>query len=1619
MNKMTASEAASYWTNNFERGVTGNEQRYANNLLEKFKDRPVSGKGKFSSILGKGYKALQEFWNKGKGRYGKQIGYDYTKIPNNMNIGSNVKQEQIQDVIKKHRVGKLKHRLANEKEHELKAFRFFSSAFGETLAAVLMANMDRLPTAYNNGQPAWGYFGIPAYRKPEYYEYAKQSNFEETDDDFIKQMYYLAHIVKTSDQAQIEEIKKQNLNTATAIWYKIFDKSQLTNIRHAQENARKIYELYSMGARVTSGDMNSPGLIDEYSKKIENPDIMGATDNAKVEEMTGTKVQDESTSTSTSSPQTASSSSYLQRHGILGALNDWISTTNLWDVPDLGSVASAAASVITDSKSHNNTEGADSNSQNQGKGKGKYGKKNFFSTLWDNIKSGAKNIWDTIREPFVRKYNIPSKTFKTGPYNDQNALIKLDIPNKPDIINSEPVTDIKAPNGTYVTKNDYDYLKNKNPQWDDEAIKTMLFDSPKYKDTAEKSITTNTLQEANQIKPQQQQTSHFIPDQSSKKLLNNIGPINFKFNPILHSNGFGKYGKAISDIVDQGMTYKTEKGPEKFNINEYIIPKTSEGERAWSFLSRAQGKNFAAIAMANMDRHTMPGNSGKPTYTGSFKLSPERQAQYQEYLKTHTLEESDDDFTGQMKYINNIANNSDPFTMDIIKNKAKLDYGTELWYKAFDPSVNMKETQKRAKQIYVTYTGLGQSQSLAGMERETNMHVPDVLGTTTEEDKAKFLQQDYLKIDENNDSLTVQQAKTDAMGGALDAVMATLNAAKDNSWISKAQVAISQLGGAVKNAISSLPPAVTAGFKWLFGEKWVDKLAGSFARSSSSSTSNSNFSTSSNSIKTTGDGKGLTDVIDEGWSNKLAGNPGSLGPVQRITVHNSGENSTTDTMQNLDKLGRQNGDKLGIAYHYIIFADGTIKKGRSDDQLGSHTWRLNSNNIGVACSGNYDKETPSKEMINSLIHLLADLCIKYNLSIDRQTIRGHRERFIDDWNAGGPTTQEPNGFTSLEQASSYTTCPGNALASKLDEIVEKAKELAQHNIQSNNGTSNNVIATALDFVKRNVPYVFGGERLTGIDCSGLVQYCYSKANITIRRDADMQYDDFKSVGAIKTDLKDIKPGDEVFFRGSDPGANGVGHCGIFYKDGEYIEAQKKGTNVMVSKLSSRQDFVGYGDLQKYAANMGKLNREGNLDFCTYDQLKIISDQLDWSTDDIEQKPKWGTEEDWKCRQKVYIKTGFIDKTTMNFPNGQGKYGKGNYKFNLQDYEHKKFGIPASSISTSYSTQDTKSILPDKSNEYKFGKGKYGKQIGSDYTKLPHYNMNIGSNVKKEEIQDIIKTHRIAKTIRDHQNAKSQTQLTTSNFKSRIFNASPIKNYNKIIQDNVSTTPSIPIQNSHSHVRNDLQEQWKQNLEKRESEIEQLNSLLNQSHQETQSISSKESQIPPKKIWDFFQSRGFTPLQTAGAMGNLDIESMGFKPHVWECDQKEYPSIRAALKATKDDPDTQKYGDGWGYGFAQWSAWNGNPRRDNLMKFAKLQGKSDGDWQTQLDFLLKEISEGEFASNQTWNEINKVNTPEEAADIFCDYVESPNPDYAHKDWRENAARQYYDQFASTVSHQRSN
>lgn len=73
------------------------------------------------------------------------------------------------------------------------------------------------------------------------------------------------------------------------------------------------------------------------------------------------------------------------------------------------------------------------------------------------------------------------------------------------------------------------------------------------------------------------------------------------------------------------------------------------------------------------------------------------------------------------------------------------------------------------------------------------------------------------------------------------------------------------------------------------------------------------------------------------------------------------------------------------------------------------------------------------------------------------------------------------------------------------------------------GTAEDALALARQML--GVPYLWGGTSPRGTDCSGLVQLCWRHSGITLRRDANQQYESIPYVAA----RGELRAGDLAFF----------------------------------------------------------------------------------------------------------------------------------------------------------------------------------------------------------------------------------------------------------------------------------------------------------------------------------------------------------------------------------------------------------------------------------------------------------------------------------------------------------
>ena len=122
---------------------------------------------------------------------------------------------------------------------------------------------------------------------------------------------------------------------------------------------------------------------------------------------------------------------------------------------------------------------------------------------------------------------------------------------------------------------------------------------------------------------------------------------------------------------------------------------------------------------------------------------------------------------------------------------------------------------------------------------------------------------------------------------------------------------------------------------------------------------------------------------------------------------------------------------------------------------------------------------------------------------------------------------------------------------------------------------NQLFAKAKTFL--GTPYVYGGNGYSGIDCSAFTQHSYKTIGVNLPRTAQSQYDLVTKNGTetIKK-MKDLQPGDLVFFTRTYNAGRYITHVGIYVGNGKMIHA---GDPVSYTNLNSnywKSHFVAGG-----------------------------------------------------------------------------------------------------------------------------------------------------------------------------------------------------------------------------------------------------------------------------------------------------------------------------------------------------------------------------------------------------------------------------------------------------------
>jgi len=114
-----------------------------------------------------------------------------------------------------------------------------------------------------------------------------------------------------------------------------------------------------------------------------------------------------------------------------------------------------------------------------------------------------------------------------------------------------------------------------------------------------------------------------------------------------------------------------------------------------------------------------------------------------------------------------------------------------------------------------------------------------------------------------------------------------------------------------------------------------------------------------------------------------------------------------------------------VGYHFLVATDGTVYEGRPLNLVGAHVGHHNTGNIGIAHVGCFHSSScssfapnhPPEAMIQATSRLVGELSRLYGISIDTNTVKGHRDH-----------------------SRASTSCPGDYLEARLPDIRRLAAD---------------------------------------------------------------------------------------------------------------------------------------------------------------------------------------------------------------------------------------------------------------------------------------------------------------------------------------------------------------------------------------------------------------------------------------------------------------------------------------------------------------------------------------------------------------------------------------------------
>lgn len=156
-----------------------------------------------------------------------------------------------------------------------------------------------------------------------------------------------------------------------------------------------------------------------------------------------------------------------------------------------------------------------------------------------------------------------------------------------------------------------------------------------------------------------------------------------------------------------------------------------------------------------------------------------------------------------------------------------------------------------------------------------------------------------------------------------------------------------------------------------------------------------------------------------------------------------------------------------------------------------------------------------------------------------------------DLSAASTQTATTDYSTAAASSSTSEQASTNSTAGTADSAVSTNS--------SSDLTTGSVVSLAVKLANANIPYVWGGASLSGMDCSGLVDYVFQNAEGISLPHYTVSLESCVSQHSVA----EAQPGDILFW-----GNHGsTYHCAIYIGNNQYVAAPQPGQNVEIETIS--------------------------------------------------------------------------------------------------------------------------------------------------------------------------------------------------------------------------------------------------------------------------------------------------------------------------------------------------------------------------------------------------------------------------------------------------------------------